>query len=139
MATAKASRAMVGKTVKYLGAQPGKTYSNFNAPIGSDLVITGVRSSNNGLAGYNVTCPSYGNGFVYVHEVTPLVVSAEDLQKDINEKEAEIVELKAKLSFINKFGLDNYDDDEFKAYMVLETLGMEDIQKAKAIVKILSK
>lgn len=138
MATVKTSKAMIGKTVKYLGFQQGKMASNFGAPVGSDLTITSVRNQS-GLPGYNVACPGYGNGYVYVYEVTPLIISAEDLQKDIDEKEAEIVELKSKLSFINKFGLDAYDEEEFKAYMVLETLGMEDIQKARAIVKILSK
>ena len=138
MATVKTSKSMIGKTVKYLGFQQGKMSSNFGAPVGSELTITGVRNQS-GLPGYNVAVPSYGNGYVYAHEVTPLIISAEDLQKDIDEKEAEIVELKSKLSFINKFGLDAYDEEEFKAYMVLETLGMEDIQKARAIVKILSK
>ena len=53
--------------------------------------------------------------------------------------EAEIEVCKNKLTFIEKFGLDAYDEEEFKAYKVLEVLGIEDIAKAKEIVKILSK
>lgn len=128
----------VGKTVKYLGAQPGKTPSNFCAPIGTELRITSV-GNNCGLKTYNVTAPCIGSGFVYAYECSSLIQTKEEIEKDIARMEEEIKELKSKVAFIEKFGLESYDEDEFKAYSVLETIGIDDIQKARAICKILAK
>jgi len=136
MAT-KANKSMVGKTVKYLGNQDGMMSSGYNAPIGAELRITSVRS-NAGRQEFNVSGPC-GNGYVYAHEVQLPVMTADEIKADIKAKEEELTELKGKLKFIEKFGLTEYDEDEFKAYLVLETLGIDDIQKAKTIVKILAK
>jgi len=65
--------------------------------------------------------------------------TAEQIQKTILEKEAEIVTLKNQLDFINEIGEENYDDNDFKAYQILKEIGITDIKKAKAIVKILLK
>jgi hypothetical protein len=129
---------MIGKTVKFIGCQENKPYSNYNAPYGTELKITGLYKA----TGYNVTKtdgPSENYGYVYFYEIAPLSSTAEEITEEIKRKEDELTELKSKLAFINKIGSDKFDDDEFKAFQILETIGISDIQKAREIVRILSK
>jgi hypothetical protein len=63
--------------------------------------------------------------------------TAESIQQEILKKEAEIANLNTQLDFIKEVGEDNYNDDDFKAYQILKEIGITDIHKAKAIVRIL--
>lgn len=85
------------------------------------------------------------NGWVYDHELRPIEISLEFINQCINEISAEISKkqtevdiLKLKVEFINNFSLKSFREDEFKAYQVLKELGIDDIEKAKKIVSILS-
>jgi hypothetical protein len=133
----KCDKSMVGKIVKMVAFKG----SGSTVPLGTELRITSFQTGSVRPA-YNVAyaCSPCGNvGWVYADEVSVCIQTVEEMEKTVLELEVEIMELKSKISFVKKFGLENYDDDEYKAYAVLETIGIEDIQKAKAIVKILSK
>jgi hypothetical protein len=85
------------------------------------------------------------NGWVYDHELQPIEIDVNyiserisEIAADISKKQDEVDVLQLKLEFINKFGLKTFKEDEFKAYQVLKELGIDDIEKAKKIVSILS-
>jgi hypothetical protein len=86
-----------------------------------------------------------GDGWVYEYELKALLSTSEDLKNQIIENEEEISDLniknnllKTKLEFMETQGIENYSDEDFKAYLVLKELGIDDFAKAKNIVKILN-
>lgn len=85
------------------------------------------------------------SGWAYDYELVPLVYGIDDiknqivnLKTDISEKECVVKQLEDKLAFMTEHGVDNFNDEEFKAYQVLKELGIDDFEKAKRITQILS-
>ena len=113
--------------------------SNFGKPIGTIVYIIS-EYKNCGKNGYNVslTPDSCGHaGYVYEDEIRLNVIKLEDLKKEVLEKELEIKSLKSKIEYLETYGIDTFDQEEFQAYQVLKVIGIDDIKKAREIVKIL--
>ncbi len=123
----------------------GKVYevisrtSGHNVPIGSKVTI--LQRSGGGVA-YGGTWttkefPAYG--VIYGNDLKESSVTPADIKKDIKEKQEEIDDLKLKLKFIEENGLEEYDENVFKSFKVLQLLSTSksDIEKAKIIAELI--
>jgi hypothetical protein len=140
---------LIGKRVKFVGPKEGCHGSGLNAKIGKEFIVK--TRQNNGCGGgemFHLSDPETGAnyGWCYEYELAPVKMNVAELEeqiavkeKEITEANAEIVAIQAKVDFIKSHNLEEYDEEEYKAYAVLETLGMGDIEKARAIIKILNK
>ena len=90
-------------------------------------------------------CSTNTGGWVYDYELAPLVYSIDEikeqivnLKSNIADKYTEVNLLEDKLAFMTEHGVENFNEEEFKAYQVLKELGIDDFEKAKRITQILS-
>lgn len=114
----------------------GKASSCNNTPKGTKLVITTPYHS--AVDSYNISLPNgVGTGWVYDYEIELDITTKEQLTKELREICLQLEDTRAKLEFLNAQGLDEFDSEEFKAYQVLKVLGIDDVKKAKEIVRLL--
>lgn len=94
-------------------------------------------SSTNGGSWYTKEYPA--GGYVFGTDLIEVLVNKEDIKKDIKEKQEEINDLKLKLKFIEENGLEEYDENVFKSFKVLQLLSTSksDIEKAKIIAELI--
>ncbi len=112
--------------------------SNYVGSVGSLVTIISDPYLYSGKTAYQVSQPySTSNGFLFEDELESLSLTKKELNLQIEKLQTEIEEVKNKLSFLEKTGLDEFDDDEFKAFEILKVIGIDDIQKARQIVKLL--
>jgi hypothetical protein len=139
------AKSNVGKTVAFLGMQPGKAASNIGLVAGTMVTITGVRGSNStGITTYNVSVNGQNYGFCYEYElhlapetVEELTLKITECKERIKETEEEIADLESKIDFMKEQGLEVLDAEGYKAFKVLKVLGLGSYAQAMEIVKIL--
>lgn len=76
-----------------------------------------------------------------LEDLTRVILTREDLNKDIQELEAEIASHKDKLEWMELTGNEEYDETEVKVWKTLKTLNSKstDAEKAKVIAKVIAK
>lgn len=86
------------------------------------------------------------NYTVFGYELALNVINIETLNKEITETKEEIVKLTEKIKdcedkkkFLTEQKIEEFSDEDFKAYQVLKVMGIDDIEKAKQITKILGR
>jgi hypothetical protein len=144
----------IGESYEILKTPEGYATSNFSGTERTSMSkfivkVTGVDNSH--TTSYRVSMTHRdgkdynGDGWVYEYELKAQLSTSEDLKNQIIENEEEISDLniknnllKTKLEFMETQGIENYSDEDFKAYLVLKELGIDDFAKAKNIVKILN-
>lgn len=126
---------------------------NYGSP-GTPLLLKSTISVKNQVGGWidassnvtNAVTNFAGNtlNFSYISVLHPLTEEAiKEKIKSLNSKkksiDLEITVLKDKLSFIKENELDEFDENQFKAYSILQTLkkASSDIEKAKLIADII--
>ncbi len=78
---------------------------------------------------------------VYLMELEFEDITIETLQNEATELKNKLSEINAKIEFLQKSGLKNYDDDVAKAYRVINLLnlgGDNAMQKAEELIKIIN-
>jgi hypothetical protein len=136
------------KGQKVILCKDTSTGSRFCAPIGTVLYIVN-KNNTCGCTGYNVSYDKNALsavGYVYEIELRAFAATIADmvkviteLEKDIIEKQKEIEDYKLRIKFIETCGLETFDEEEFKAYEVLKIIGVDDIEKARSVIKILNR
>lgn len=89
-----------------------------------------------------VNAPSYGNVNITFGDIESPEETKEMIETQIAEAEATITEANLKLDFMKKNKLTVFDPEEYKVFQVLETVdkkGVSQIEKAKAIAKLIRK
>lgn len=86
------------------------------------------------------------NYTVFGYELVPNVINLETLNEEITETKEEIAKLTEKIKdcedkkkFLTEQKIEEFSDEDFKAYQVLKVMGIDDIEKAKQITKILGR
>ena len=144
----------IGESYDIIKTPDGKATSNFTGvekTATSKFIVRVNGLDNSHSNAYRVSMthrdgkPYDGDGWVYDYELKSQLSTVEDLKNQIIDNEEEISELnikndllKTKLEFMETQGIENYSDEDFKAYLVLKELGIDDFAKAKNIVKILN-
>jgi len=150
---------IIGKEYWVITTPAGKQSSNGTGTRPSDPK-TKVKVINKGGGGANsyLTAATAGGAaragcvelpcgsWYYDYELKSLTSNVESIDLEIKElkesisvAEAEIKELEERKQFMSEMKVDNFDDEQYKAYQVLKVLGIDDFEKAKQITKILSK
>jgi len=150
----------IGKEYKIIKTPDGKQSSGALGTNGCQEVIGKitrknpvVNSSYNGaIASYSMQINSLDgqpycyNCTVYDYELAPSVINMETIETEIKEAKEKIEELKTRIQdcedkkkFLTEQGIEEFSDEEFKAYQVLKVMGIDDINKAKQITKILGR
>lgn len=148
----------VGKTYKVVTTPNGKQSSHgLGASQGQclDVVVKVTKEHKCGGGGQTqYTCSvityngqSYqGQYNYYEYELKPNAINLETIEEDIKgakdkmvELETEIKDLEEKKQFLITQKIEEFSDEDFKAYQVLKVMGIDDINKAKQITKILGR
>lgn len=115
--------------------------NSHGVPVGATTDVTSY--SNVTSDRLNMYVPTYGTYYSFIlHDIELISVdplTPKEIKEQIAEHKSAIAELEAKLAFIEEHGVENYDEDVFKVWSVLQEVnksGVTDIQKAKAIVKL---
>ena len=121
-----------------------KVYQGITYPIGTVFTISRV---NMGSPDYFYVEEVPNNGIYFTPSIMDLLALNEEnlkeLIKDVDKKidvlNAEKKKYKMQIKFMKDNGLEEYDDEEFKAYSVLQALkeSGSDIEKAKIIAGII--
>lgn len=144
---------IVGRQYRLVETPCGKNSSHNNNYIkGRTTIVEVTGQSSNAV--YNIRVISMdgvprcetSSGWVYDYELESISTNAESIAESIEylEKEKEEIDsnisiLKTKLEFLTTQNIKDFNEEEFKAYLVLKELGIDDFAKAKNIVKILGK
>lgn len=130
---AKNPKLKVGMKVKVIA-----NTANHCQPIGSIITLTNVNLNNYGdCNGRNSAGQIYT---FYTTDIVPLVMTKEEIVKEIEKLKSAIKIEEAKLQFLRETKQEEYDDEEFQAYQVLKLVASKkttQLEKAKQIVKIL--
>ena len=148
----------VGKTYKVVTTPKGKqSSSGLGVSQGQCLdVVVKVTKEHKGCGGgqtqYTCSVITYnGQSYqaqynYYEYELKPNVINLETIEEDIKgakdkmvELETEIKDLEEKKQFLITQKIEEFSDEDFKAYQVLKVMGIDDINKAKQITKILGR
>jgi hypothetical protein len=88
-------------------------------------------------AGTNVNA-----GWVYDYEMENFSITAEELQKDLQEAKDKVTQVQNKIDYLNESGAKEYDEEQFKVYSTLKLLENKDlslIEKSKLIADLIKK
>lgn len=138
---------LIGKKIIITGNSNSHNYG----PIGTVVEVTGSPYVNGG-SGNNFTAVSNlvsgGNQIMFAnfsviedYTVDMLEEQLEKLKQAKKDIDVEIVEVKAKVSFMKDNKLDTFNENEFKVFHTLQLLSKKDLSemdKAKAIAKLIS-
>ena len=150
----------IGKEYKVIKTPKGKQSSGCMGTQQNSCQEVIVKINNQLPTSSGYTCDAYSctvvklggqpyyatNYTVYSHELTPNVINLETLNEEIEEAKKEIAKLTEKIKdcedkkkFLTEQKIEEFSDEDFKAYQVLKVMGIDDIEKAKQITKILGR
>jgi conjugal transfer/entry exclusion protein len=129
----------VGDKLKIVAHTSGHSY-----PMNAEVTVINIQYVNNptptiAVNGTNTT-GSVINQSVYAADVELAVQTREQIQQEIKFLQENIDLYNIKLDYLNKSGLDSYDDLQFKAYSTLQLLkddNKSDIEKSLILAKLI--
>ena len=137
-----ANNTLIGKKLKVIG-----NTASHGQPIGAIITVAGIQYPTTNNPVFTAVCNGTVRHFNYA-DVEAFSLTIDDLQEDITRLCKEIEESKkeqemiaAKIKFMHSNGLEEYDENTFKAFHTLELLDnkkLSKIEKAKLISKLIS-
>lgn len=131
-----------GKKVKFI-----KNTSGSGLAIGETYYILDktCNSNNNVTVSKTLNGPQCG-GWCSLKELQLLTMSKEDLkgvietyENSIKDMQEKVKDVKSKIEFMETQKLDEFDEDTFKAWKIMQIMGIENIVQAKEIASVFKK
>lgn len=123
---------LTGKKVKVI-----KDSCRHMIPIGTIITLKTRYSGGTNLGYYH----SYSSSYISDSDYKLPSISKDEIKDEIEELEDEIFELKSRLAFLEETDSKEFDENEFKVYntlKIIEKKGLSQIDKAKAIAKLIN-
>lgn len=121
------------RTIKNIPADLPKTGSP-GTKVGDKIKIITVRDIQEDGHGRKVIISK--NSRYYEHELEPNVENIEKLERKIGKKVKEIKELENKIKFMKENDLDEYSDEKYQAYKIIQESSKEEMSDVEKIEKV---